>query len=205
MTRVKICGITRLEDALSAAEAGADALGFVFYGPSPRNVEAERAAAIVRQLPPFVMSVGLFVNPEAGFVNQVLAQVPLDLLQFHGDEADAFCRQFSRPFIKAVRMAEGLDLNKEIDKFPNARGILLDAYDPHRYGGTGHTFEWHRVHGGLSKPIIVAGGLTPENVASAIAATRPWAVDVSGGVEQSKGIKQRSLIEAFMRGAKSGQ
>lgn len=205
MTRVKICGITRLADALCACEAGADALGFVFYAPSPRNIETPDAAAIVRQLPPFVMSVGLFVNPDAAFVNSVLDQVPLDLLQFHGDETDAFCSQFSRPFIKAIRMAEGLDLNKEVDKFPNARGILLDAYDPHRYGGTGHTFEWHRVHGGLSKPIIVAGGLTPENVATAIAATRPWAVDVSGGVEQSKGIKQSSLIEAFMRGAKSGQ
>lgn len=205
MTRVKICGITRWEDALDACEAGADALGFVFYTPSPRNIDVTAAAAIVRQIPPFVTSVGLFVNPEVAFVQQILAQVPLDLLQFHGDESDEFCTQFQRPYIKAVRMAEGVALDKEIEKFPNARGILLDAYDPLRYGGTGQTFEWHRVQGGYTKPIIVAGGLTPDNVGNAIATTRPWGVDVSGGVEQSKGIKQRSLIEAFMRGAKSGQ
>jgi phosphoribosylanthranilate isomerase len=205
MTKVKICGITRLEDALHAAEAGADALGFVFYEKSPRHVDAALAGTIIRRLPPFITSVGLFVNPAPEFVNAVLVQAPLDVLQFHGDETDEFCRQFSRPFIKALRMSEGLDLAKEIEKFPCARGILLDAYDPHRYGGTGQTFEWQRVHGGLSKPIIVAGGLTPENVAMAIAATRPWAVDVSGGVEQSKGIKQRSLVEAFIEGAKRGQ
>lgn len=205
MVKVKICGITRLEDALAAAEFGADALGFVFYEKSPRYVRPEIAAEIIAQLPPFITSVGLFVNPDAAAVQTIIAHTALDLLQFHGDENNAFCAQFTRPFIKAIRMAEALDLHKEIEKYPGARGILLDAYDPQRYGGTGHTFEWSRVHGGLPKPIIVAGGLTPENVAQAVAMTHPWGVDVSGGVEQSKGIKQRSLIEAFMRGAKRGQ
>lgn len=205
MTRVKICGITRLNDALDAAELGADAIGFVFYDKSPRNVDVAQAAAIVDALPPFLCTVGLFVNPSIIEVNAVLSQVKLDLLQFHGDEDDAFCAGFSRPYIKAIRMADDIDLAKEIEKFPRARGILLDAYDPQRYGGTGQTFEWSRVPGSLSKPIIVAGGLTSENVSSAIASMRPWAVDVSGGVEQSKGIKQRSLIEAFIRGAKRGQ
>lgn len=205
MVRVKICGITRIEDAVAASEAGADALGFVFYAKSPRNVDARIAAEIIRELPPFVTTVGLFVNPEPAFLDAVNERVPLDLLQFHGDENNAFCASFSRPFIKAIRMADELDLRKEIEKFPSARGILLDAYDPRRYGGTGQTFAWNRVHNGLPKPIIVAGGLTPDNVAEAIAATNPWAVDVSGGVEQSKGIKQRSLIEAFVRGAKRGQ
>ncbi len=205
MVKVKICGITRLEDALAAAEFGADALGFVFYEKSPRYVRPEIAAEIIAQLPPFITSVGLFVNPDAAAVRTIIAHTALDLLQFHGDENNAFCAQFTRPFIKAIRMAEALDLHKEIEKYPGARGILLDAYDPQRYGGTGHTFEWSRVHGGLPKPVIVAGGLTPENVAQAVAMTHPWGVDVSGGVEQSKGIKQRSLIEAFMRGAKRGQ
>lgn len=205
MVKVKICGITRQEDALAAAEFGADALGFVFYEKSPRYVRPEIAAEIIAQLPPFITSVGLFVNPDAAAVKAIIAHTALDLLQFHGDENNAFCAQFSRPFIKAIRMAEALDLYKEIEKYPDARGILLDAYDPQRYGGTGHTFEWSRVHGGLPKPIIVAGGLTPENVTQAVAMTHPWGVDVSGGVEQSKGIKQRSLIEAFMRGAKRGQ
>lgn len=205
MVKVKICGITRLEDALAAAEFGADALGFVFYEKSPRYVRPEIAAEIIAQLPPFITSVGLFVNPDAAAVRTIITHTALDLLQFHGDENNAFCAQFTRPFIKAIRMAEALDLHKEIEKYPGARGILLDAYDPQRYGGTGHTFEWSRVHGGLPKPIIVAGGLNPENVAQAVAMTHPWGVDVSGGVEQSKGIKQRSLIEAFMRGAKRGQ
>lgn len=205
MVKVKICGITRLEDALAAAELGADALGFVFYEKSPRYVRPDIAADIIAQLPPFITSVGLFVNPAATIVKEIITQTTVDLLQFHGDEENTFCAQFSRPFIKAVRMAEALDLHKEIEKYPGARGILLDAYDPQRYGGTGHTFEWSRVQGSLPKPIIVAGGLTSENVAQAVAMTHPWGVDVSGGVEQSKGIKQRSLIEAFMRGAKRGQ
>lgn len=205
MVKVKICGITRLEDALAAAELGADALGFVFYEQSPRYVRPDIAADIIAQLPPFITSVGLFVNPDKAAVEETITHTALDLLQFHGDEENVFCAQFSRPFIKALRMTEALDLHKEIEKYPDARGILLDAYDPQRYGGTGHTFEWSRVHGSLAKPIIVAGGLTPENVAQAVAMTHPWGVDVSGGVEQSKGIKQRSLIEAFMRGAKRGQ
>lgn len=205
MVKVKICGITRLEDALAAAELGADALGFVFYEKSPRYVRPDIAADIIAQLPPFITSVGLFVNPDETIVKEIITQTAVDLLQFHGDEENTFCAQFSRPFIKAIRMAEALDLHKEIEKYPGARGILLDAYDPQRYGGTGHTFEWSRVHSSLPKPIIVAGGLTPENVAQAVAMTHPWGVDVSGGVEQSKGIKQRSLIEAFMRGAKRGQ
>lgn len=205
MVKVKICGITRLEDAMAACDNGVDALGFVFYAKSPRYIASKLARDIIEKLPPFVSTVGLFVNPTVEEVTEAIAETHLDLLQFHGDETEAFCRQFSRPYIKAIRMAPDLDLHKEIEKFPCARGILLDAYDPQLYGGTGRAFEWNRVQAGLSKPVIVAGGLTPANVEQAIRQTRPWGVDVSGGVEQSKGIKQRDLIEAFMRGAKRVQ
>lgn len=205
MVKVKVCGITRLQDALAACECGVDALGFVFYASSPRNIQVKVAKEIIEALPPFVSSVGLFVNPNVADVHDILTQTKLDLLQFHGDENADFCRQFSRPYIKAIRMAPALELDKEIEKFPCARGILLDSYDPHLYGGTGHSFQWDRVHAGITKPIIIAGGLTPANVAQAVQQTRPWAVDVSGGVEQSKGVKQRDLIEAFVRGAKRGQ
>ncbi len=202
-TRSKICGITRVEDGLAAASAGADAIGLVFYGPSPRNVEVEQAAAICAALPPFVTTVGLFVDAAAETVNQVLQQVPLDLLQFHGDESADYCRAFSRPYIKAIRMAEGIDLHAMAAEYHDARGLLMDAYHPGIAGGTGETFDWERIPQDLTVPVILAGGLEPGNVADAIRNVQPWAVDVSSGVEAAKGIKDAAKIEAFIRGVNS--
>jgi phosphoribosylanthranilate isomerase len=198
-TRVKICGITRVEDALAAAAAGADAIGLVFAEASPRCVSADQARTIAAALPPFITVVGLFVDAPAARIREVLGQVPLDLLQFHGRETPEDCRQFGRPYIKAVRMTPGVDLAAEARRYAQAAGLLLDAYDPQLAGGTGATFDWTRVPLDLGKPVILAGGLTPENVARAIQAVRPYAVDVSSGVEQSKGIKDAAKIAAFIR------
>lgn len=197
-TRVKICGITRVEDGLAAAAAGADAIGLVFAA-SPRRVTADQAHAIVAALPPFLKVVGLFVDAPAASVREVLGRVPLDLLQFHGRETPDDCRSFGRPYIKAVRMAPGVDVTAEARRYAQAAGLLLDAYDPQLAGGTGTTFDWARVPQGLDKPVILAGGLTPENVARAIQAARPYAVDVSSGVERDKGIKDAAKIAAFIR------
>jgi phosphoribosylanthranilate isomerase len=198
-TRVKICGITRIADALDAISLGADALGFVFYAPSPRAVSIQAASHIVAQLPPFVSTVGLFVDASADEVKQVLAQVPLSLLQFHGDESNEYCQQFATPWIKALRMQPDSDILAKIAEYPNANGILLDAWHPQLKGGTGETFDWR--HWPLcTKPLILAGGLTPENVSEAIHLTNAYAVDVSGGVEVSKGIKEFTLLQAFMAG-----
>jgi phosphoribosylanthranilate isomerase len=202
--RIKICGITRNEDARAAVAAGADALGFVFYRPSPRFVEPAAAAAIVRGLPPFVSSVGLFVNPAAAEVRAVLAAVPLTLLQFHGEETDAFCAQFGLPWLKALAVKPARDVWAEIASHPRASGILLDAWHPDLRGGTGQTFEWARFPRDAGRPLILAGGLTPDNVAQAIAATHPYAVDVSGGVEAAKGIKDAALIKAFVDAVNAG-
>jgi phosphoribosylanthranilate isomerase len=200
--RVKICGITRGEDALAAAAAGADAVGLVF-ADSPRQVDTDRAHRIVALLPPFIKVVGLFVNAPAARVREVLGQVPLDLLQFHGAESPEDCRQYGRPYIKAIRMAPGVDVAAEAGRYPEACGILLDAYDPQAAGGTGASFDWTRVPRDLGRPLILAGGLTPENVAQAVRQVRPYAVDVSSGVESSKGIKDAARIAAFIRNAKS--
>jgi phosphoribosylanthranilate isomerase len=198
-TRVKICGITRVADALDAIALGADALGFVFYASSPRAVSAQTAQNIVAQLPPFVSTVGLFVDATPQEVQNVLAQVPLSLLQFHGDETNEYCQQFGVPWIKALRMEPDSDILAKIAQYPNAQGILLDAWHPHLKGGTGQTFDWrHWPHS--DKALILAGGLTPENVTEAIHFTKPYAVDVSGGVEASKGIKEFTLLQAFMAG-----
>lgn len=198
-TRVKICGITRVADALDAIALGADALGFVFYAPSPRAVSAQTVQNIVAQLPPFVSTVGLFVDATPQEVQSVLAQVPLSLLQFHGDETNEYCQQFGVPWIKALRMEPDSDILAKIAQYPNAQGILLDAWHPHLKGGTGQTFDWrHWPHS--DKALILAGGLTPENVTEAIHFTKPYAVDVSGGVEASKGIKEFTLLQAFMAG-----
>ncbi|PQA40156.1 phosphoribosylanthranilate isomerase [Amnimonas aquatica] len=199
-TRVKICGITRSEDALAAVAAGADAIGFVFYAPSPRAVTAAQAAAIMAVLPPFVTTVGLFVNAAVAEVDAVLAQAPLDLLQFHGDEPEADCARHGRPWIKALRVQPGQDVAALMAAWPGASGILLDAWHPELPGGTGLRFDWGQVPGQGARPIILAGGLTPENVAEAIRQTRPYAVDVSGGVEAAKGIKSADRIQAFMTG-----
>ena len=203
MTRAKICGITTVEDALHAAECGADALGFVFYPPSPRNIAAEIAADIIQQLPAFVTTVGLFVDAEPEFVRSVQSAVPLDLLQFHGDESEQECQSYETPYIKAIRMKEGIDLAALCDKYRSSRGILLDAYVAGKAGGTGEVFDWNRIPQQLEKPIILAGGLTPSNVQLAIQSVAPWAVDVSGGVEQAKGKKDPALVSAFIEGVHS--
>ncbi|ABY97434.1 TPA: phosphoribosylanthranilate isomerase [Pseudomonas putida] len=200
--RSKICGITRIEDALAAAEAGADAIGFVFYAKSPRAVDVRQARAIITELPPFVTTVGLFVNASRCELNEILEVVPLDLLQFHGDETPQDCEGYHRPWIKALRVRPGDDLEAACKQYAGARGILLDTYVAGVPGGTGEAFDWSLVPAHLSKPIILAGGLSADNVGQAIAQVRPYAVDVSGGVEQAKGIKDAAKIEAFMRAVK---
>jgi phosphoribosylanthranilate isomerase len=200
--RVKICGITREQDLHAACDAGADALGFVFYEKSPRKVSAMAAAALVRELPPFVQSVGLFVNADPAFIEDVLETVPLDLLQFHGDESPADCARYGRPYIKAVRVNRDTDLLKCAADFEDARGLLLDAYVPGVPGGTGERFDWSLIPEKMPKAVILSGGLTPENVAEAVEQVRPWAVDVSSGVEMAKGIKDAHKIAQFIAKAK---
>ena len=203
-TRVKICGITRVEDAEAAVAAGADAIGLVFAEASPRCVTPEQARTLTAALPPFITVVGLFVDMPATQIREVLGQVPLDLLQFHGSETPEDCQLFGRPYIRAIRMMPGVDLAVEARRYAKAAGLLLDAYDPQVVGGTGVTFDWTRIPRNLNKPEILAGGLTPENVARAIQAVRPYAVDVSSGVEQSKGIKDAAKIAAFIRAVEEG-
>lgn len=197
-TRVKVCGITRLEDALVAANAGADALGFVFYAPSPRAVEPAAVAQIIQQLPAFVTTTGLFVNATAGKIQATLEQTRLDLLQFHGDETPEFCESFGRPYIKALRMQPGVDIAALAQTYTGARGILLDTYVQGVPGGTGQAFDWQNIPETLAKPLILAGGLDVDNVRQAIEQVCPWAVDVSGGVEMERGIKCAEKIRAFM-------
>lgn len=197
--RSKICGITRVEDALAAVEAGADAIGLVFYPPSPRAVSLDQARAILRALPPFVTTVGLFVDATRCELSELLEVLPLDLLQFHGDESPAECEGYHRPYMKALRVRPELDLQAQARLYAGAQALLLDAYVPGIPGGTGESFDWDLVPQSLSKPVVLAGGLTPDNVAEAIRRVRPYAVDVSGGVEQSKGIKDADKVEAFIR------
>jgi len=197
-TRIKICGITRPEDAQQAAKLGVDAIGLVFYGPSPRNVDMQQACAVVNALPPFITPVGLFVNATADEVQGVLERVNLDLLQFHGDESPEFCACFNRPYIKAIRMREDVDLQIEADRHAQARGLLLDAYHPALPGGTGESFEWARVPGDLPASVILAGGLDAGNVSEAIRTVQPYAVDVSGGVEAEKGVKDWGKMADFV-------
>ena len=207
MTRVKICGITRTEDALAAAQAGADAIGLVFYERSPRHAGIAQAAQLAAALPPFVSVVGLFVDAEAALVREVLAQVPLDLLQFHGDESPEYCAQFARPFLKAIRVKAGVDLLQCAARFHAAKGLLLDAHVEGMPGGTGATFDWTLIPGQLPLPLILSGGLDAENVAAAIEQVRPYAVDVSsgveaGGIEAGKKIKDAAKIARFIREVK---
>jgi phosphoribosylanthranilate isomerase len=204
MTRVKICGITREEDALAAAEAGADAIGLVFYAPSPRYISPERARRIVCALPPFVSSVGLFVDASAAEVRAILDQVPLSMLQFHGDEPDDFCWQFGRPYLKALRVRPGDNLDELAARWPGASGILLDSYKPGVPGGTGETFDWSIIPSSRTWRLVLAGGLETSNVHAAVQQVAPWAVDVSGGVELSKGIKDSQKINAFIEEVKRG-
>ena len=199
-TRVKICGITRAQDALEAVKQGADAIGLVFYPKSPRNVSAAQAAEIVSQIPPFVTVVGLFVDAEPAFIQEVISSVKLDLLQFHGDETPSACRQYSRPYMKAIRVKNGTNLVQYAADYADARALLLDAFAEGVPGGTGLVFDWSLIPQNLPLPIVLAGGLNAENVGVAIEQVRPYAVDVSGGVEASKGIKDAAKIAAFMRG-----
>lgn len=200
--RVKICGITQVEDALAAAHAGADAIGLVFYDPSPRAVTVSQALEIVQALPPFVTTVGLFVDAPVQWVDSILQQLPLDLLQFHGKEAPDYCTGFGRPWMKAVRMRPGVDLQREAERYQSAAALLVDAYQPGVPGGTGETFDWGRIPAELSRPLVLAGGLDPGNVAQAVEQVQPWAVDVSGGVEQSRGVKSHSKVAQFIENAK---
>ena len=199
-TRVKICGITRVEDALEAINQGADAIGLVFYAKSPRNVSAAQAAEIVSSIPAFVTVVGLFVDAEPAFIQEVLSVVNLDLLQFHGDETPSACRQYSRPYMKAIRVKSGTNLVQYAADYADAKALLLDAFAEGVPGGTGLVFDWSLIPQNLPLPIVLAGGLNAENVGLAIEQVRPYAVDVSGGVEASKGIKDVAKIAAFMRG-----
>ena len=203
-TRVKICGLTRESDLAAAVAAGADAIGLVFYAPSLRAIGAEQARALVAALPPFVTSVGLFVDAEPDFVRSVLARVPLAMLQFHGEEPPAYCDAFQRPWIKTVRMRPETDLRALTRRYRDARGLLLDTYAPAAAGGTGRRFDWDLIPEWLAPGIILAGGLDPGNVAEAIRQVGPYAVDVSGGVESAKGVKDRAKLEAFLRGVREG-
>lgn len=197
-TRIKICGITCIEDGLNAAAAGADALGFVFYEPSPRSVDTAIAAEIIAALPPFIATVGLFVNASPSEVQKTLDTLRIDLIQFHGDESPAFCEQFSRPWIKAIRVKDAIDVSALCKQYALARGVLLDSWDKNAHGGTGTTFDWNLASGQWSKPVVLAGGLDASNVFQAIHRVRPWAVDVSSGVEQSPGRKDSVKIRRFI-------
>ncbi len=209
--RVKICGITRPDDGRHAARAGADAIGLVFYPPSSRYVSPRQAADIVAALPPFVTTVGLFVDAPKEQIDALLEQVPLDMLQFHGDESPHYCAAFRRPWIKALRMRDGVDARAEADRYraAGARGLLVDSYVPGVPGGTGERFDWDRLPANPTLPLILAGGLDPANVAEAVRRVRPWAVDVSGGVEvigvdgrRQGGIKDPGAVSAFLRAAR---
>jgi phosphoribosylanthranilate isomerase len=197
-TRVKICGLTRPEDVVCAADAGADAVGFVFYEPSPRGVSIETAAELLRSVPPFVVATGLFVNPDRKYVEEVLSKVPLDLLQFHGDETPEFCQSFSARWIKAIRVKAQGDIERAFEKYSHASGLLVDAWVADRFGGTGESFNWDFIPSIRPLPLILAGGLGSDNVARAVEQVRPWGVDVSGGVELSKGIKHAAKITDFI-------
>ena len=197
--RTKICGITNIEDALCAAENGADAIGLVFFAKSPRYVSLETAQKIVAKLPPFVSVVGLFVNQNIDEIQHIINSVPVDYLQFHGDEDETFCQQFNRPYIKAVRVQNSNDIQAALNSFKTARALLFDAYHPQEYGGTGDSFDWHMLPENINRPWILAGGLTLDNVQSAIKQSNAQAIDLSSGVEIRKGIKDHSKIKALMQ------
>ena len=205
-TRLKICGITNVVDALNAVHAGADALGLVFYGASPRNVDMKTAAEIADALPPYVSLVGLFVNATIDEIKQVLQHVQLNIIQFHGDETPQYCEQVSSqinlPYYKAIRVKNDTNLLQYESVFKSAKALLLDTFSEQAYGGTGHTFDWNLIPKNLTKPVILAGGLNAENVVQAIKQARPYAVDVSGGVEKAKGIKDADKMAIFGQAVK---
>jgi phosphoribosylanthranilate isomerase len=196
--RIKICGLRDAATAQAAARLGADAIGLVFYEPSPRNVSCNVAHEIVAALPPFVTSVGLFVDAPRETIEGVLRSVPLDLLQFHGNESPEYCRSFGRPYMKAVRVTPGVDLVEYADRYADARAILCDAFVDSAPGGTGHQFDWSLLPADLPLPLVLSGGLNPDNVADAVRRVRPWAVDVSSGVERARGVKDLDCITCFI-------
>ncbi|HPR05730.1 MAG TPA: phosphoribosylanthranilate isomerase [Denitromonas sp.] len=200
-TRIKICGLTRAQDVDAAVAAGADALGFVFYPASPRHVTIEQAAVLMARVPPFVTIVALFVNADPAGIREALARLPIQLLQFHGDETEADCLQYGRPYIRAARMRAGVDLVEYAAGFPSARGLLLDAF-VEGYGGGGKVFDWSLIPPDFDRPLILSGGLSADNVIDAVRRVRPWAVDVSSGVEADKGIKDAEAIARFISGVK---
>ena len=203
MTKVKICGFTEAENAREAAIAGVDAVGLVFYDKSPRNVDNLRAQEIIEALPPFVNRVGLFVNANPSFVDEVLCEVPLDTLQFHGDESLLDCSQYQMPFIKSLRVKPETNVFQVADEFSSASAILLDSFNPSTYGGTGEAFDWSLACVDISLPIILAGGLNETNVSVAISQVKPYAVDASSGVESAPGVKDIDKIVAFIRNTNS--
>lgn len=200
--RVKVCGITRSADAQAAIRLGADAIGFVFWPHSARYIEPAAAAEITAAIPPFIATVGVYVDPDSGWVEESSRIAKLSLLQFHGDETPEFCNRFALPYIKAARVKDDTDLLQYAKHYRTAQGILLDTFAAGMPGGTGHTFDWQLIPKQLSLPLILSGGLNPDNVALAIQETQPWAVDVSSGVEAAKGIKDEKKIFAFMQGVK---
>lgn len=203
-TRIKICGITRPEDATTAAELGVDAIGLVFHAASPRAIDIDRAASIVEALPPFVAAVALFVDPPPSLVRNVLESLRIDLLQFHGEESPEFCRGFGRPYVKAVRMRSGTNPAAAAERYREAQALLLDAYDERVAGGTGRKFDWTVLPTELSPPVILAGGLNAGNVTQAIGILHPYGVDVSSGVESSPGIKDPEKMRAFVESVREG-
>ena len=203
MTKVKICGFTEAENAREAAIAGVDAVGLVFYDKSPRNVDILRAQEIIEALPPFVNRVGLFVNANPSFVDEVLCEVSLDTLQFHGDESLLDCSQYQMPFIKSLRVKPETNVLQVADEFSSASAILLDSFNPSAYGGTGEAFDWSLACVDISLPIILAGGLNETNVSVAISQVKPYAVDASSGVESAPGVKDIDKIVAFIRNTNS--
>jgi phosphoribosylanthranilate isomerase len=204
-TRVKICGITREQDLHAAAAAGADAVGVVLWPHSSRAVTIDQARALAARRPPFITLVGLFVDPDPAFVREAIGALRLDCLQFHGDEAAEFCAAFDRPWLKALRARPGLDLTAAMAHYEGAQGILVDAYDPATPGGSGTVFDWTRLPMSRLRPLVLAGGLDPRNVAEAVARVRPWAVDVSSGVESAPGIKDPDAIAAFVAAVAAAQ
>ena len=202
-TRVKFCGITRVEDALAAVRLGADAIGLVFYEPSPRYVTLEQARKIARVLPPFVTAVGLFVDVLEREIRAAIESCGIQVLQFHGNESAAIYGAFGRPYIKAIRMAAGIDLHAQQETYPDAAGFLLDSHVPGKPGGSGETFDWRRIPQDLRKPVILAGGLTPQNVQRAISLVHPFAVDVSSGIEKADGVKDIGKMSAFIESVRA--
>jgi len=203
--RIKICGITQPDHGCHAARAGCDAIGLMFYDKSPRAISINVAQEIIAVLPPFITTVAVFVDPTAQLVNDVIDRCQVDLLQFHGDETPVFCESFTRPYIKAIQLQPGMDIKAKTEQYTKARGFLLDAYHPQLKGGTGERLDWTQLPRDLSKPIILAGGLTPDNVPKAIQLAKPFAVDVSGGVELRPGIKDPAKISQFINEVRRGE